>query len=224
MTVSVSRYINISWTGHSSTGKMSWDDEASGNTVKVTVKTSGNGSWRIRGRGDTDTTVYLTGTANGTGTFTATFGKDYVFQVYDGVNQTYYNEADSWFTVTRHSHSYSYSKTVAPTCTASGYDIYKCKCGKSKRKNYTDKLGHSWNSGEITKEATYTEEGIMTYTCKRTGCGATTTKSIPKKTGGVVYIYDGSTYASYECYIDNGTTWDMCVPYIDNGTTWDACN
>ena len=40
-----------------------------------------------------------------------------------------------------------------------------------------NKLGHTWDNGVITKEATETEEGIKTYTCKT--CGETKTESIP---------------------------------------------
>ena len=36
--------------------------------------------------------------------------------------------------------------------------------------------GHSWNDGEVTKEATETENGVMTYTC--TVCSATKTEEI----------------------------------------------
>ena len=40
--------------------------------------------------------------------------------------------------------------------------------------------GHSWDGGVVTKEATTTEEGIMTYTC--TVCGTTKTETIAVKT------------------------------------------
>jgi hypothetical protein len=43
-------------------------------------------------------------------------------------------------------------------------------------------LGHDWDEGTITKEATETEEGIKTYTCKR--CKETKTEVIPKKESG----------------------------------------
>ena len=40
-------------------------------------------------------------------------------------------------------------------------------------------LGHDWDAGVVTLEPTRTAEGIRTFTCKRTGCGATRTESIP---------------------------------------------
>ena len=42
-----------------------------------------------------------------------------------------------------------------------------------------DKAAHSWNDGEVTKEATCTEAGEMTYTC--TVCGETKTEAIEAK-------------------------------------------
>ena len=41
-------------------------------------------------------------------------------------------------------------------------------------------LGHKWDKGVVTKEATYTAEGIRTYTCERDS-SHTKTEKIPKK-------------------------------------------
>ena len=38
--------------------------------------------------------------------------------------------------------------------------------------------GHHWNSGSITTKATCTTEGVKTYTCTDSGCGATKTEAI----------------------------------------------
>lgn len=68
----------------------------------------------------------------------------------------------------------------ATTCTEDGYtgDIYCSDCGtKLESGTVINKLGHTWDNGVITKEATETEEGIKTYTCKT--CGETKTESIP---------------------------------------------
>lgn len=66
------------------------------------------------------------------------------------------------------------------TCTEDGYtgDTY-CKDCREKLEagSVIKKLGHTWDNGVITKEATETEEGIKTYTCKT--CGETKTESIP---------------------------------------------
>ena len=61
---------------------------------------------------------------------------------------------DSNYTVQYHSYSYC-------TCTECGY--FK---------------GHAFDNGAVTKEPTYTDTGIMTYTC--TECGTTKTTVIPK--------------------------------------------
>ena len=68
----------------------------------------------------------------------------------------------------------------AATCTEDGYtgDVYCSDCGtKLESGTVINKLGHTWDNGVITKEATETEEGVKTYTCKT--CGETKTESIP---------------------------------------------
>lgn len=68
------------------------------------------------------------------------------------------------------------------TCTEDGYtgDTYCKDCGaKLESGTVINKLGHTWDNGVITKEATETEEGIKTYTCSI--CGDTKTEAIPKK-------------------------------------------
>ena len=76
-----------------------------------------------------------------------------------------------------HTHSYS-AVTVAPTCTDKGYTVNTCSCGDTYNDNYVDALGHSWDNGKVTKAATPTATGVMTYTC--TVCGTKTTKTIAK--------------------------------------------
>ena len=69
---------------------------------------------------------------------------------------------------------------VAATCTAGGKtEGSKCEVCSTIliAQQDTPVLGHSWNSGVITANATCTTEGTKTYTCTR--CGATTTESIP---------------------------------------------
>ena len=74
--------------------------------------------------------------------------------------------------------AHDYKPTVtAPTCTAQGYTTHTCSvCGDSYKDAYTNALGHSWNSGVITKAATCTTDGVKTYTCTR--CNATKTETI----------------------------------------------
>ena len=66
------------------------------------------------------------------------------------------------------------------TCTEDGYtgDTYCTDCNtKLESGTVVNKLGHTWDNGVITKEATGTEEGGKTYTCKT--CGETKTEKIP---------------------------------------------
>lgn len=68
------------------------------------------------------------------------------------------------------------------TCTEDGYtgDTYCKDCGaKLESGTVINKLGHTWDNGVITKEATCKEEGSKTYTCSI--CGDTKTEAIPKK-------------------------------------------
>ena len=65
-------------------------------------------------------------------------------------------------------------------CEAGGsYDevVYCTVCNKeiSRKTIKTEAKGHKWDSGKITKEPTYTEQGTRTYTC--TVCGKTKTES-----------------------------------------------
>ncbi|MCD7929615.1 MAG: S-layer homology domain-containing protein [Clostridiales bacterium] len=79
-----------------------------------------------------------------------------------------------------------YKNVVAATCTTDGsYNevVYCQDCGElmSTASKTTEKLSsdgtHTWDSGEVTKEATCTEDGELTYTC--TVCGETETEAIP---------------------------------------------
>ena len=95
---------------------------------------------------------------------------------------------------------------VAPTCTEVGYTAgTQCDaCG-----NYVTghevvaALGHSMDSGVVTKPATCTAEGVKTYTCQ--DCGKTETESIPMTEHN--YIEDGQMLVCTECgsVLDNTT-------------------
>ena len=85
-------------------------------------------------------------------------------------------------------HDYQFTRTVAPTCTAGGYDLYTCSgCGATEKRNPTDALGHTWDSGKVTTEPTETAPGVRTYTC--TVCGEVKTEVIPA-TGAHTHKWD----------------------------------
>lgn len=66
------------------------------------------------------------------------------------------------------------------TCTKAGYtgDTYCKDCGeKISSGEVIAKLAHTWDEGNVTKEADCKEMGVKTYTCHK--CGATKTEDIP---------------------------------------------
>lgn len=88
-------------------------------------------------------------------------------------------------------HTFVFTKTVAPSCTEAGYDLYTCRdCGASEQRNVKPALGHKWDSGTVTTEPTEKNPGTMTYTC--TVCGATKTEVIPA-TGPHTHVWDEGT-------------------------------
>ena len=69
----------------------------------------------------------------------------------------------------------------APTCTVDGYHYTVVTCSRCNVEISRDKivdpaLGHDMDEGVVTKEATCTEAGVKTFTCKR--CGYTMTEAI----------------------------------------------
>lgn len=66
------------------------------------------------------------------------------------------------------------------TCTKAGYtgDTYCKDCGeKISSGEVIEKLAHTWDEGNVTKEADCIEAGVVTYTCRK--CGAIKTEDIP---------------------------------------------
>ena len=65
-------------------------------------------------------------------------------------------------------HNHTYTATSYPaTCTTMGYTEFVCTCGYSYRADYIEILGHLWTDGEVVKESTCTEDGVMRYDCQR---------------------------------------------------------
>ena len=103
----------------------------------------------------------------------------------DAINTKYASYSSSSYATFRcvEAHEHSYTAVVTPpTCTEKGYTTHTCSCGDSYVDTYVDALGHSWDSGKVTKQPTATETGVRTYTCTR--CSATKTETIPA-TGSV---------------------------------------
>ena len=88
-------------------------------------------------------------------------------------------------------HTFVFTKTVAPSCTEAGYDLYTCRdCGATEKRNSKPALGHKWDSGTVTTEPTETDPGTMAYTC--TVCGQTKTEVIPA-TGPHTHVWGEGT-------------------------------
>ena len=75
-----------------------------------------------------------------------------------------------------HTHSYSATNTVSPTCTTQGYTTFTCSCGSSYQDNVTQATGHSWGAWTVTKEATTSAAGEQARNCAK--CGATESQAI----------------------------------------------
>ena len=101
-------------------------------------------------------------------------------------------------------------------CEAGGsYDevVYCTVCNKeiSRKTIKTEAKGHKWNSGKITKEPTYTEQGTRTYTC--TVCGKTKTETVDvlKEEYNVGSTYeDATTNAIYRVIVPNQQVEYVC--------------
>ena len=95
------------------------------------------------------------------------------------------------------------------TCENGGsYDevIYCTVCGKelSRKTIKTEAKGHKWDSGKITKEPTYTEQGTRTYTCTVCGKTKTETVNVLKEEYNVGSTYeDATTNAIYRVIVPN---------------------
>lgn len=104
----------------------------------------------------------------------------------------------------------------AATCTEDGYtgNIYCHDCGtKLESGTVINKLGHTWDNGVITKEATETEEGVKTYTCKT--CGETKTEPIPV----ISHHWDQGTVSKKATCTENGELTHHCTD-ADCSKTW----
>ena len=74
---------------------------------------------------------------------------------------------------------HSWKHVVTADCTHEGRDYYQCElCGTVGIANAIPALGHAWDNGLVTAEATCSAEGVKTWTCLR--CGETRTEAIAK--------------------------------------------
>ena len=75
-------------------------------------------------------------------------------------------------------HDWEFKKTVEPTCTEGGYDLYECKvCHTTKKENITAALGHDFQN-YVKDDNPACQDQTETGTCTRIGCGKTDTRTI----------------------------------------------
>ena len=125
-------------------------------------------------------------------------------------------------------HSYAWRTKVNATCTADGSKERYCTrsgCGYVVERQTIKALGHSWDSGTVTKAATCTATGTKTFKCTR--CSATTTEEIPKAAHNCEWRVTvqpsckGSGTEQYTCKVcGTGTAWRSIQYYGDH--TWVA--
>lgn len=118
--------------------------------------------------------------------------------------------------------------TVAPTCTEKGYTIYICDqdSALTEKRDYTNALGHAWDTGTVTTAATCTTAGVKTYKCQNTGCTEMKTEEIPalghKWDDGTVTKAPTCTedgVKTFTCLNDKNHTYTEPVPAT--GHAWD---
>ena len=125
--------------------------------------------------------------------------------------------------VNEHEHTYEYQITKAATCTEVGTGTYTCSICDDSYIEDIPALGHDYGNWIITKEATYTEEGIEEQICSRDS-SHTQTRSIPKlkvplsaceiQLSDAAYVYDGTEKKPAVTVIYNGVVLTEGVDYI----------
>ena len=161
-------------------------------------------------------------TKMGTTTYTATFGEDVTWA------ETQTKDVQDIAVL---DHSY----TGDAKSDGNGKDAthsFKCVHGCNE---YGAAVNHTWNNGEQTTAPTCTVEGVMTYTCTVSGCGAIYTETIDIDAAGHkdedhnhacdngCAVYQGThadgDYADHKCDYCQG---DVCVDSNEDGNC-DEC-
>ena len=92
-------------------------------------------------------------------------------------------------------HKIKATRVSEPTCTEPGCIVYECTVPGCQMEAYDEEipaLGHDYDNGKITTNATCTDEGEMTFTCKR--CSHEEYKSISR----LAHVSDGKYVTEYE--------------------------
>ena len=102
-----------------------------------------------------------------------------------------------------HVHDYRYLESIAPSCTALGYDRFQCsECGALMKTNYTPAVGHDYDT-VVIREASCQQGGLELHMCKKCGSYYTETTSMTD------HSYTTNTVAA-TCTM-NGYTEHTCI-------------
>lgn len=102
-----------------------------------------------------------------------------------------------------HVHDYRYLESIAPSCTALGYDRFQCsECGSLMKTNYVPATGHDYDT-IVVREASCQQGGLELHICKK--CGEHYTESTSKTS----HSYTSTTVAA-TCTM-NGYTEHTCI-------------
>ena len=115
-------------------------------------------------------------------------------------------------------HVFEKTNEENPSCYVPGFKELTCHCGKVIKQSIPATGFHKWNDGEVTKAASNTENGVMTYTCK--SCGVSKNYDIAAEghnwDNGKVYDAkcEEEGYTEYKC-TDSGCTATYKTNYTD---------
>ena len=119
-------------------------------------------------------------------------------------------------TVAAKGHTEVIDKAVAPTCTATGLTEGKhCSVCNAVLTAQTTVAapGHDYDAGTVTTKPTFTEKGIMTYTCRRDN-SHTKTEELDVLHKSLFFDFDNSTSAQerYDNYVYGFVNFDSSSP------------
>lgn len=129
-----------------------------------------------------------------------TFDVNYHYEVCSGCNET----------LSTSSHTYEEEVTSA-TCLNGGYTIYSCSCGYTYKGNIVSANGHTYDEGEVIKEATTSSYGEKIYTC--INCDDTYKELIDK-----LPVEDNPDLDNPEQPVVINTTQSLLLAKHDNGS------
>ncbi|MDE6442670.1 MAG: hypothetical protein K2L12_07980, partial [Clostridia bacterium] len=112
-------------------------------------------------------------------------------------------------TVGEHDHVWGEPVITESTCHTEGKKTYSCEvegCEQTKTEPIA-KIAHSWDDGEVTKQAKCNEEGVKTYTCTSEGCEQTKTEPIEK----TEHRYDDGQITRAPDFLINGIKTFTCL-------------